>query len=77
MRLSRRTLDAAAPGRGASPTVWRVLGVDPGTVVLGWGIVEGCGRGIEHVASGVVRARISTLFATCAVEIQIFWPDSR
>jgi crossover junction endodeoxyribonuclease RuvC len=35
----------------------RVLGVDPGTVALGWGIVEGCGSGIEHVASGVVRAR--------------------
>ncbi len=35
----------------------RVLGVDPGTVVLGWGIIDGCGRGIAHVASGVIRAR--------------------
>jgi crossover junction endodeoxyribonuclease RuvC len=35
----------------------RVLGIDPGTIVLGWGIVAGDGRGIEHVASGVIRAR--------------------
>lgn len=35
----------------------RVLGVDPGTVVLGWGIVEPLGNSIEHVASGVIRAR--------------------
>ena len=58
---------AVAGGRVAGPigktgsdtgaTAVRVLGVDPGTVALGWGIVEGGGRGIEHVASGVVRAR--------------------
>jgi crossover junction endodeoxyribonuclease RuvC len=35
----------------------RVLGVDPGTVMLGWGVVEGDGQGVEHVASGVIRAR--------------------
>jgi crossover junction endodeoxyribonuclease RuvC len=34
-----------------------VLGVDPGTVVTGWGIVEEGGAGPRHVASGVVRAR--------------------
>ena len=65
MRLSRRNLAVsvgAASGGGVdlpadrAPPL-RVLGVDPGTVALGWGIVEGCGSGIEHVASGVVRAR--------------------
>jgi crossover junction endodeoxyribonuclease RuvC len=41
----------------ALPAARRVLGVDPGTVALGWGIVDGCGQHIEHVASGVIRAR--------------------
>jgi crossover junction endodeoxyribonuclease RuvC len=35
----------------------RVLGIDPGTVALGWGIVEACGPDVAHVASGVIRAR--------------------
>lgn len=51
----------AAAGVGASePTAAlprRVLGIDPGTVVLGWGIVEGGGYVIDHVASGVIRMR--------------------
>jgi crossover junction endodeoxyribonuclease RuvC len=33
------------------------LGIDPGTIVLGWGIVEGGGYAIDHVASGVIRMR--------------------
>jgi crossover junction endodeoxyribonuclease RuvC len=35
----------------------RVLGVDPGTVVTGWGVVEENGSGVRHVASGVIRPR--------------------
>jgi crossover junction endodeoxyribonuclease RuvC len=34
-----------------------VLGVDPGTVVTGWGVVEENGGGVRHVASGVIRPR--------------------
>ena len=30
--------------------------------------------GLRTASRGAVRARISILFATCAVEIQIFWP---
>ena len=33
----------------------RVLGVDPGTVVTGWGIVECEGRSLARVASGTIR----------------------
>ena len=32
----------------------RVLGIDPGTVVTGWGVVEWDGRAPEYVASGVL-----------------------
>jgi len=34
-----------------------VLGVDPGTVCTGWGVVEEVERRLRHVASGVVRPR--------------------
>jgi len=66
VRSSRR--EAAAPGgaatgrdagpasSGGSTGTLRVLGVDPGTVILGWGIVEARGHAICRVASGVVRA---------------------
>jgi crossover junction endodeoxyribonuclease RuvC len=33
----------------------RVLGIDPGSVATGWGIVDWAGSSLHHVASGVVR----------------------
>jgi crossover junction endodeoxyribonuclease RuvC len=35
----------------------RVLGVDPGTVATGWGVVEEIDRRPIYVAGGVIRAR--------------------
>ncbi len=35
----------------------RVLGIDPGTVTTGWGVVEERGTRVIRVASGVVRVR--------------------
>ncbi|MFQ5667549.1 MAG: crossover junction endodeoxyribonuclease RuvC [Candidatus Binatia bacterium] len=35
----------------------RVLGVDPGTVATGWGVIERTGRGLTYVAGGVIRPR--------------------
>jgi crossover junction endodeoxyribonuclease RuvC len=35
----------------------RVLGIDPGTVTTGWGVVEEHGARLTRVASGVVRVR--------------------
>lgn len=34
----------------------RVLGVDPGTVITGWGVIDTDGRSLRHVASGTIRA---------------------
>jgi crossover junction endodeoxyribonuclease RuvC len=39
------------------PPSLRVLGVDPGTVVLGWGVVDVHGSRLGRVASGVLRCR--------------------
>jgi crossover junction endodeoxyribonuclease RuvC len=33
----------------------RVLGIEPGSRILGWGVVESEGRGVRHVAHGVFR----------------------
>src|SRR5262245_39411570 len=35
----------------------RVLGVDPGTVAMGWGVLDEHGQRLTHVASGVIRSR--------------------
>lgn len=35
----------------------RVLGVDPGTLVTGWGVVDHDGRRVSHVAHGIVRTK--------------------
>ena len=45
---------ARASAALAAP-VLRVLGVDPGTVALGWGIVEAHGAVLNRIASGVFR----------------------
>ena len=42
----------------------RVLGVDPGSQTMGWGVVEGDGRRYSLVAFGSVRAPSSLKFST-------------
>jgi crossover junction endodeoxyribonuclease RuvC len=37
----------------------RVLGIDPGTLVVGWGVVERKGSAIRSVAFGAIRAPAS------------------
>ncbi|MCA1576298.1 MAG: crossover junction endodeoxyribonuclease RuvC [Acidobacteria bacterium] len=42
----------------------RVLGIDPGSQTMGWGVVEGDGRRYSLVAYGSVRAPSSQKFST-------------
>ena len=42
----------------------RVLGIDPGSQTMGWGVVEGDGRRYSLVAYGSVRASSSLKFST-------------
>jgi len=35
----------------------RVLGVDPGTVATGWGVIDEVGRQLTYIAGGVIRSR--------------------
>jgi len=45
----------------------RVLGVDPGTILTGWGIVDCEGSRLRYVASGVVQAGRGELGGRLAV----------
>jgi crossover junction endodeoxyribonuclease RuvC len=71
----------AQPSADTTP-VRRVLGIDPGTVVTGWGVVERFPREVRRVASGVVRprgTRAQRLAAICRALGEIcrrFSPDS-
>src|SRR5262247_881801 len=37
-----------------APEARRILGIDPGSLVTGWGIVEAVGNSLNHVASGTI-----------------------
>ncbi len=66
--------------RERAPTGPRVLGVDPGTVALGWGIIEPRGERMCRVASGVMRAtgaraeRLAAIYAALCELCERFAP---
>ena len=47
----------------------RVLGIDPGSRVVGWGVVERRGSGLGHVAHGVLRLDASAPLELRLVEL--------
>ncbi|MEE2829172.1 MAG: crossover junction endodeoxyribonuclease RuvC [Myxococcota bacterium] len=49
--------------RDAAATSLRVLGVDPGSFITGWGLVAKTGNGIELEDSGVLRTKRSAPFS--------------
>src|ERR1700690_2763891 len=52
----RSPRSATANGESMASGVLRVLGIDPGTRALGWGVVERNGTRLTHIAHGVIRA---------------------
>ena len=57
MVTGNRRAAATNGAAGAPPPPLRVLGVDPGTVILGWGVVDIRGSRLTRVASGVLRCK--------------------
>lgn len=49
-RSSRRRVDAAGEGK-----IETILGIDPGTLKTGWGVIRADGVRLRHVAHGTVR----------------------
>lgn len=47
----------------------RIIGIDPGSSATGFGVVEGSGSRISHVAHGVVRTRAASSLADRLAEI--------
>lgn len=47
----------------------RILGIDPGTRHLGWGVLDKNGTRVEHVAHGVLDIDVSGAFAERLIEI--------
>jgi len=62
----------------------RVLGFDPGTATTGYGVVDGSGTRLVHVAHGVIstpantafECRLATIHAECCRLIREFTPDA-
>src|SRR5687768_7352820 len=60
-----------------------ILGIDPGSVVTGWGIVEAAGSSLKHVACGTIAsggaraqsARLSGIFRGIQQIIVHYHPD--
>lgn len=38
----------------ATPVAHRILGIDPGSVITGWGVVEAVGNSLTHLAHGTI-----------------------
>src|SRR5690606_27547633 len=47
-----------------------VLGIDPGTRNLGWGLVRGEGNRVHHIAHAVLRVRESLPLSTRLVQLE-------
>src|SRR6185295_17234237 len=58
-----------APGLLKLATTIRVIGIDPGTRHLGWGVLTRTGTRIEHVAHGVIDTDLDGSLADRLVEI--------
>jgi crossover junction endodeoxyribonuclease RuvC len=62
----------------------RALGIDPGSRVTGWGVVERAGAAYRRLASGVVRldasealaGRLARLHAECLALLAAWSPDT-
>lgn len=66
--MERRTVARASVPAPKTAAPLRILGVDPGTIVLGWGVIESAAGRVQRVASGTLRcrgARADRLAAIC------------
>lgn len=48
------------------PNILKILGIDPGLVHLGFGLIEVCGRSIIHVCHGTLHTRRDKRLSTTA-----------
>ena len=64
-------------------SAWRIIGIDPGSVVTGWGVIEARGTALTHVGHGTIgtadaRAqgdRLSCIYLGIQEAIKSYRPD--
>ncbi|HWO41799.1 MAG TPA: crossover junction endodeoxyribonuclease RuvC [Candidatus Eisenbacteria bacterium] len=75
-----------APGRDAanvSARARRILGVDPGSIVTGWGVVEAAGGCLRYVAHGTIvssaaesqETRLQRIYRGLTEALSVYSPD--
>jgi crossover junction endodeoxyribonuclease RuvC len=75
--------ESSAPSGRPVTTCRRILGIDPGSVVTGWGVVEAAGASLRHVACGTIAtggshaqgARLSRIYKGIQQIIVSYHPD--
>ena len=63
----------------------RVLGFDPGTATTGYGVVEGRGTRLRHIAHGTIATpagehfalRLKTIYSEVAALVETHQPEDR
>lgn len=61
----------------------RILGIDPGSAAVGWGVVDSAGPRLAYVGSGVIRParrlglpqKLNIIFQALAGLIEVYKPD--
>ncbi len=74
---NRGALKAASPAR-------RIIGIDPGTVITGWGVIEEVENRLVHLAHGVIATggtreqgvRLSRVYRGIEEVMEAYRPDS-
>ena len=72
----------AEPNNQEAPRI--ILGIDPGSVVTGWGVVQATGNTLRHVGHGTVNSstaeaqakRLSRIFRELTKVLREFQPDA-
>jgi len=78
-----RSKNSPARTRQSPSLVVRIVGVDPGTVVTGWGVVEVVGGMLVHVAHGTIatvgvdeqEARLNHIYRGIEGVLEAYRPD--
>jgi len=64
-------------------SAWRIIGIDPGSVVTGWGVIEARGSALTHVGHGTIGSadaraqgdRLSCIYLGIQEAIKSYRPD--
>ena len=80
--FARRVPAAEVAAASVRPTSCRILGLDPGSLRTGWGVLDCDGTQQRHIASGCIRAnegsmaqRLRHIFVTLSSLVQEHRPD--